>query len=57
MSAADLSEEMGSVERTLTDSLHAELHHMLSLNWVGHKPFGCEHGNHFMTVEAQPGLW
>lgn len=33
MSAADLSEEMGSIKHTLTDSpLNAELRHMLSLN-------------------------
>lgn len=57
MSAADLSEEMGSVEHTLTGFLHTELHHMLGLNSVGHEPFGCECGNHSMTEQTQPGLW
>lgn len=57
MSAADLSEEMGSVEHTLTGFLHTELHHMLGLNSVVHEPFGCECGNHSMTEQTQPGLW
>lgn len=58
LSAADLSEEIENVKHTLTGSpLCAELHLVLGLNQVGHKPFGCEHGNHSMTAEAQPRLW